>query len=193
MASFTQHLDALLLALASSTDNFAVGVSVGIGHNNKPLPVWANAVISVCNATGAWMASLGGVWLSQSMPFVAPRLAALAFGVLALQEFWSYRNGSSSNERHKLLQFSQVIRLAIPMTLNNLAGGVAAGAAGLSPGVSGMYALLASFGTMAMGHWIGRRLGHVTNVNPSLVSGCLLGVLCLLTLLDTTTTLLFDE
>jgi putative Mn2+ efflux pump MntP len=191
MASLTQHLDALLLALASSTDNFAVGVSVGIGHNKKPLPVWANAVISVCNATGAWMASFGGVLLSQSMPLVAPRLAALAFGVLALQELWSYRNGSNGNgnERHKLLQVSQVIRLAIPMTLNNVAGGVAAGAAGLSPGVSGMYALVASFGTMAMGHWVGRRLGHVTKVDPSLVSGCLLGVLCLLTLLDTTTVL----
>ena len=177
-----EHLDALLLALASSTDNFMVGLSVGIGHTE--LPLWVNGFISVCNATGALIAGYGGVMLSQHMPLLAPILASLAFALLALQEFRSstFSSSDSAPPKKKFLEWSQVLQLALPMTLNNLAGGVAGGAAGLSPVVTSSYALLASFLTMAVGHSIGHRLGKIHMVDPSLLSGCLLGALCLLTL-----------
>ena len=183
MPSLSDHLDALLLALASSTDNFTVGVSVGVGH--KKLPFWVNSFISVCNATGAWIAGFGGILVGQTMPLLAPLLAACAFGVLALQEWkdrGSNNDGINKTNLRALSEISEVLRLALPMTLNNLAGGVAGGAAGLSPLVTALYALVASFVTMAVGHAIGYRLGKTTRVDPSLVSACLLGALCLLTL-----------
>ena len=212
-----QHLDALLLSVASSTDNFTVGVSVGI--NQKDLPFWMNACITVCNATGAWIAGYGGVMVSTSLPFLAPLLAAIAFGYLALQEMVTYyyrrkstrlvggdtsdsTSGSSSRRNKKGQQHQQpsqvssmtnespadlssVIRLAIPMTLNNLAGGVAGGAAGLSPIITAFYALLASFVMMSLGYTIGKRLGRKLPMDPSFVSGLLLGTLCFLTIQDT--------
>jgi putative Mn2+ efflux pump MntP len=186
-SSLTQHLDALLLALASSTDNFTVGLSVGICH--KDLSVWENVVISVCNATGALIAGYGGVVLSQRMPpLLAPLLAATAFCYLAVQEFVSYYQQSYKKDAKKDEAPIHLVRLALPMTLNNLAGGVAGGAAGLSPLMSALYALLASFGTMAVGYAIGRRLGRTSlPVNPSLLAGILLGALCLLTIQEALT------
>ena len=141
-------LDAFLLALASSTDNFMVGLSVGI--SNQSLSFAANALISVCNASGAWLASFGGGALGKSLPpHLPPLLSAIAFGFLALKEFWEFwqtvqRNKKSllskkkeaadannvddtttSYDSGKSLNMSRAIHLAIPMTLNNLAGGVA--------------------------------------------------------------------
>ena len=141
-------LDAFLLALASSTDNFMVGLSVGI--SNQSLSFGANALISACNAAGAFVASFGGGALGQSLPpHLPPLLSAAAFGGLALREFLEFgqtvrrkRNlrlkkmegtmetdpstsGVTNTRSGKNLNMSRAIHLAIPMTLNNLAGGVA--------------------------------------------------------------------
>ena len=154
--------DAFLLALASSTDNFMVGLSVGI--SNQRLSFGANTLISTCNAAGAYLASFGGSALGQSLPpNLPPLLSAIAFGGLALREFWEFwqtvrskrrlllKNkenynseenadkrsdnyevedaasavGVNINSTGKNLNTSRAIHLAIPMTLNNLAGGVA--------------------------------------------------------------------
>ena len=48
--------------------------------------------------------------------------------------------------------------MAIPMTLNNIAGGVAGGTAGLSPYWTGTFAFLASFIMMELGCRLGQRL-----------------------------------
>jgi len=47
------------------------------------------------------------------------------------------------------------LALAVPMTLNNLAGGVAGGLSGSGPLAMGFGALVASFVLMACGHWLG--------------------------------------
>lgn len=183
MSSFSQHLDALLLALASSTDNFAVGFSIGIGRNN--LPLWVNAAISFCNGLGAFLAGYGGSLLNENLPFFAPSLAAIVFGTLGVQELFSYTQGSDANTESVLSNIPLVLRLAVPMTLNNLAGGAAGGAVGLTPGISGLYALMASFLTMYIGHFIGYRVGaQKIAIHPSLVSGLLLLALCVLTILE---------
>lgn len=215
-AAISHHLDALLLALASSTDNFTVGLAVGI--RQVPLPFWANGWISLCNASGAWIASHGGLWVSQvvvtsnasshpdnnsqvsSFPLY---LSALAFGILAWSEWKSYQQEIAAAGKKKkadeapaaksMTSFGAVTQLAIPMTLNNLAGGVAGGAAGLTPELSATYALLASFSTMWCGHCVGQRLSVTImqgndNPNqkswhhPSFVSALLLGMLSLMTL-----------
>jgi putative Mn2+ efflux pump MntP len=195
-----QHVDALLLAIASSTDNFTVGVTIGVC--GKRLPLWVNGFISGCNASGAMMAAYGGALASQHMPLLAPLLAAFAFGYLSWSEMVNYYSGrtkrqpskrkdddENENHRHEQqqpighqpLHLASVLRLALPMTLNNLAGGVAGGAAGLSPRMASAYALLASFGMMALGHSVGIRMGRNLSYDPSLIAGILLAVLCLLT------------
>jgi len=237
----TLFLDAFLLALASSTDNFMVGLSVGI--SNQSLSFGANALISICNAAGALVASFGGSALGQSLPpHLPPLLSAIAFGGLALREFFEFwqtirrkrhllmlkkketcqsddiihRNKSGEHEDEdatnldginstgsgKTLNMSRAMHLAIPMTLNNLAGGVAGGAIGVSPLQAGLYGLLASFLTMQIGHLIGqyfaklsngslssRQKGSLSNqcnhlLDPSFASGSLLGILSLMSLQD---------
>ena len=150
-------LEAFILALASSTDNFMVGLSVGI--TNRHLSVSVNVLISICNAAGAWLASIGGNIIGENLPsFVSPLLSAITFGGLALQEFLEFirtvqrkkqrrqqkqqrgnenndviaknnfsdiSNSSSSYDGGTSLDIPRALQLAFPMTLNNLAGGVA--------------------------------------------------------------------
>eukprot|EP00980_Cylindrotheca_fusiformis_P031156 scaffold25915_cov122-Cylindrotheca_fusiformis.AAC.2 len=183
MMSFLQHLDALVLALASSMDNFAVGFSIGVGR--KILPFWANAMISFCNGLGALFASCGGFLLNDNLPLFAPSLAAIGFGVLGALELVSYSQDSGPISKNVVMSVSHVLRLALPMTLNNVAGGVAGGAIGISPTVSGLHSVLASFLTMHVGHALGCRFGsHKMPFCPSLFSGILLWALCIMTILE---------
>jgi len=91
------------------------------------------------------------------------------------------------------------------------------GAIGVSPLQAGLYGLLASFLTMALGHWIGLRFAGISKNNkisnlagqksrassyfpechllldPSFASGSLLGVLCLVSLQELLVTWQSDE
>ena len=53
------------------------------------------------------------------------------------------------------------VQLAVPMTLNNLAGGIAGGVVGISPWLLGTSAFCASFAMMATGFFVGQRLHSV--------------------------------
>ena len=53
------------------------------------------------------------------------------------------------------------VQFAVPMTLNNLAGGIAGGVVGISPWLSGTSAFCASFAMMATGFFVGQRLHSV--------------------------------
>jgi putative Mn2+ efflux pump MntP len=193
MTSFRQHVDALILALASSTDNFTVGFSVGL--TGQLFPLAANAFIAVCNAVGAFVASYGGSFMGEALPSAAAMLAALAFGYLALKELCSYlehrqqqqqQNTTSADNAvsvvKKQIDMQNVLGLAIPMTLNNLAGGIAGGAAGLPPTMTATYCLISSFTSMTVGYFLGKRIGSRLPFEPSLLAAFLMGVLCLLTL-----------
>lgn len=192
MPSLSKHIDAVALALASSTDNFTVGFSIGI--RRKHLGPWANVVISLCNGLGALVAVFGGRVIMGIIPSFANIAAALVFGVLGMVEIALYWNGcddisspasSSSSSVGGAMNLAQVLQLAIPMTLNNLAGGAAGGAVGLSPGMVGFFAVVASYAMMYFGHMAGYRLSTTQlPVDPSLVSGVLLLGLCFLTVLD---------
>lgn len=155
--------------------------------------------MSVFNAAGALVAAHGGLLVGQSV-LVAPALASVAFAGLAIREFrthlfskdgWRSTITRGGNGKADL---RRAFEIALPMTLNNLAGGVAGGAAGLSPWITAAYALIASFLTMAAGNWIGCRYRKRLQANkrapgweqrslhPSLVSASLLAALCLLTI-----------
>jgi putative Mn2+ efflux pump MntP len=113
-----------------------VGMSQGISQ--RPLSWHANALISICNATGAWIASMLGTTGQHFLPpYMAPLLAAMAFGVLAAQEFWAFWKGAQQQQQQEKgeeqhyrtrvcnLDLAGALQLAVPMTFNNLAGGVA--------------------------------------------------------------------
>lgn len=149
---------AFLLAMASSTDNFAVGLGVGLAQ--KPLLAKTNVIISVCNALGAWVASVfGNGWTDQGCWLSI--LASLAFFYLAYQEI---RNEEGDDDdapsNNKSTAVSPI--MAIPMTLNNLVGGVAGGVVGISPAMAAICALIASYLTMAVGHWMGKSASNHT-------------------------------
>jgi len=69
----------------------------------------------------------------------------------------SYRRQlNESSDLAKLAVSGSALALAVPMTLNNLAGGVAGGLSGSGPLGMGLGALVASFVLMASGHCLGR-------------------------------------
>lgn len=66
------------------------------------------------------------------------------------------RQLNESSDLTKLAVSGSALALAVPMTLNNLAGGVAGGLSGSGPLGMGLGALMASFVFMASGHCLGR-------------------------------------
>jgi putative Mn2+ efflux pump MntP len=182
---------AILLACGSSTDNFAVGTSLGL--SNKPLSLSANAIISLLNASGAYLSATGGHILGEFAPILATIFAAIIFGYLSTDEFISYRKRQKSNvEATSSLTMksgsssSEALRIAVPMTLNNLAGGAAGGAAGIDALTAGGVALVASFCMMKFGHVIGKHLMKFIGgeIDTSIISGTIFGCLAILQLIQ---------
>lgn len=66
------------------------------------------------------------------------------------------RQLNESSDLTKLAVSGSALALAVPMTLNNLAGGVAGGLSGSGALGMGLGALMASFVLMASGHCLGR-------------------------------------
>jgi len=142
----TVQLRAFTLAVASSTDNFLVGLSLGL--SNKPLRRNLLFGISVANAIGCFVATyFGSSLLTPLLGNASHALAGVAFLYLAYRE---YQETCESAEPKRVS-----LELAIPMSLNNLAGGVAGGVLGLSATIASLHVLAVSVGTMWIGHWLG--------------------------------------
>lgn len=174
MHSWLQHAHALLLAIASSVDNFAVGFSTGF--KDQSLSFSVNCFIAVCNATGALLAASVGTAMGQALT-IAPLLASLAFVYLGYQEV------QASGGPPPPLSYS----LALPMTLNNLAGGVAGGVVGINWDVAFVYALVASFIAMTSGYWIGMtfaKSARMQQVSSELLAAIIYFSLSLVTLYE---------
>jgi putative Mn2+ efflux pump MntP len=177
---------AILLACGSSTDNFAVGTTLGI--SSKPLDSSSNAIISLFNAFGAFVSAAGGHLLGELAPLCATLFAALIFAYLAVDEFISYwrRRNNDTDATSTLTMKSgstkDALQIAIPMTLNNLAGGAAGGAAGIDAKTAGLMALLASFIMMKLGHVTGSYLmASVGNkIDTSIVAGGIFACLAMM-------------
>jgi len=167
------------LSLSSSSDNFAVGVSLGLSELS--LPVRLNAIVAVANAAGALVATHGGQAIGSAVPTLAPALASLVFGYLAWDELGSWTRGESASPLAKLAAEGVAVRLAVPMTLNNLAGGLAGGVAGVAPSIAFAMAFVASFVAMLGGHVLGRMAGRQLAgwLDARLASGVILTTLAL--------------
>lgn len=157
----------VVLSLASSLDNFAVGVSLGM--YGRPLSMRVNIIVSACNAVGALLSSQIGVLLGQQAPDVAALLGAIIFVWLGYSEADSYRLDEASPLTN-LAEAGVAWRLAVPMTLNNVAGGVAGGLAKVRSVDMFFGALVASFGLMFFGHLFGKYGSKLVNsIDPRLV------------------------
>jgi putative Mn2+ efflux pump MntP len=189
MMMLQTHVDTVLLAVASSTDNLMVGISVGLS-SKKPANqqfVMLNLVVALCNASGTLLATYCGDALkklperalkrlaeavsSSSSPeayilnfSMGSLLAGMAFAYLAWKECTDTNNNGrdgikSDDEQDKTSKGSRhSCAIAFPMTLNNLAGGVAAGAMGMPVFEATLYAFVVSLGSMALGHSLATRV-----------------------------------
>lgn len=165
MIEIAPIINALLLALGSSTDNFSVGFALGTKEKNSPhVSFQFNLIISLANAIGAYVAGIVGFYtieiLSTNVEIMrqyAYLFAALAFYYLALCEILQ----NDQSDHNSLLQgekkLRQVIDIAIPMSLNNFASGIAGGTVGISPSSSFAMAFLCSFLMMDIGFRISKR------------------------------------
>ncbi len=238
----------ILIAVGSSTDNFTVGLTIGLKIENSSLKnldsdvkamdrnvsiSWPkfNLIIALCNATGAWAAGKGGLYAlneishyfnynnhdeplanaeeineeeNDNVQNMASLMAAVAFSFLAMDEFKSYltssspRNGKEdvmdpkeneevSNEKpqvRSILALKNAMQLAIPMTLNNLAGGVAGGTIGVSAENSFIMAFIFSYLMMDVGYRLARsatiKSGNTKILNSldcNLISGAVFSIL----------------
>lgn len=164
---------ATLLGLGSSTDNFAVGTSLGLTKTN--LAFISNCIISFMNALGAFASAASGQLITRYInPEIAILLAGLIFLYLAIDEIISWCSGKSeSNLSLKSDNPRDAFRLGLPMSLNNLAGGAAGGVAGINAIALGIIAFVASFFMMKCGHLIGSRLSFAieSKIDSRIVSG----------------------
>lgn len=153
------HWQALLIAAASSTDNFVVGISVGLSKRKTvTLLVFG---IAGANALGCLLATVSGEAASSILfhSKVQYGLAGLVFLWLSYQEIRQDSDSGTMADPHSSHSEVELLgKLAIPMTLNNLAGGVATGIAGVSPAVASFYAFWASVIFMYVGVWLGSRI-----------------------------------
>lgn len=178
----SQHVQALLIATASSTDNFLVGL--GVALSGKPLPTKVLWGIAICNALGCWLATAGGGIIfsigdgeggstnTAAGSILNYVLAGFAFGLLAFQEYREMKNNSpataSTTQQHQRKEAS--LQLALPMTLNNLAGGVTGGVLGVPIWINTLYALIVSVGTMYIGYKLGTRCYWWSNSSSNNIS-----------------------
>uniref|UniRef100_A0A7S2MGE7 GDT1 family protein n=1 Tax=Helicotheca tamesis TaxID=374047 RepID=A0A7S2MGE7_9STRA len=156
-------LQALILAIGSSIDNFAVGLSLGL--TGLPCKLHINTIIAFSNALGACIASAGGLFITNTTASgsIGSLLAAIVFAHLSKEEFCSFRRKEPTSPLVQLASKSEgsaaiILNLAIPMTLNNLAGGVAGGVVGITPMEAFGCAFLVSFVFMMGGHVLGGQI-----------------------------------
>lgn len=175
-----QHLQALAVASASSTDNLLVGISLGICFPMKTLDPIILFGTATCNAVGACVMTLVGETIQDGLgsKTTPNALASMAFACFAFQEWGEWRKARQEKENkadEKKWYPSSVStsptwwKLALPMTLNNLAGGVACGVLGcVSPLAASSYVWLVSVGFMWVGWFLGRSLQQVLTSNGSI-------------------------
>jgi hypothetical protein len=102
------------------------------------------------------------------------------------------RQLNENSDLAKLAVSGSAFALAVPMTLNNLAGGVAGGLSGSGPLGMGLGALAASFVLMASGHCLGRWASEgydkksLTGADPRLCAAIIFFGLATSQLLDLT-------
>ena len=157
----------LLLSATSSLDNFVVGVTLGMAGARDPTRL--NGIVAAANAVGAAASTSVGAFLGDRAPAAAGAVAGLVFLGLGVGEARGYAADEPSRLSGLALTGS-AWALALPMTLNNVAGGVAGGLAGFPARATGGAAFVASFGLMALGYRCGALGAAAARADPRLVA-----------------------
>lgn len=161
----------LLLPVVSSTDNFVVGAALGIGGH--PLTLKTSGVVAVMNGAGMALSGYVGHYLGLAFGVWACVFGAVIFTAVGALEFSSYLSGEDGL-MDKLVETALTQNawvLGLPMSLNNLATGVAGGLSGQNPIVLGLLTVLASLVLMHLGYWIGQCAGNRLPMDPRPVAG----------------------
>ena len=181
------------LSISSSLDNFAVGLSLGLvskrnGSCYHGMPHTFNLIIAVCNALGALASTYVGLKFGHMAPMIASWIASFAFLYLGFKEVHDWYNmeeeGINNTRDAASTNAQSAWKLATPMTLNNIAGGVAGGLAGTDPLIMLMMAFLASYGLMYFGCLLGSAYASFNSnscgssksglgIDPRLASSCI--------------------
>ena len=106
------YLDALGLALSSSTDNFAVGASLGIA--GLRLQHRFNLAIAAANSCGALLATEGGQLIGQVASSAGPWIAAAVFFYLSWQEGASLWRGEPASPLLALAEQGVAMQVRTP-------------------------------------------------------------------------------
>ena len=108
---------------------------------------------------------------------------------LALMHWPWLLAGGVHRDRSTLCRYAAegvAVRLALPMTLNNIAGGLAGGVAGVPPALALLFAFSASFIMMLAGHALGRLAGArmASWLDARLAAGFIFGALAVVQLTE---------
>lgn len=162
-----RRIDCVILSVSSSVDNFIVGVTLGVQGNVYSHEL--NAIVAAANALGAFLSSYVGRVMGKVVPTLAGLGAAAIFLYIGIDEFVSWSTKSSSALESLALR-GNAWKLALPMTLNNLAGGMAGGVTGIRPVHMGLGAFVASFLFMLGGFYLGSLSSAAMHFDPGIIA-----------------------
>lgn len=187
------------IALTSNLDNLAAGAA--LGAQQRRISAAANLVVALITGLATWGAMSLGTSITHAVGRTVPELiGALALIVIGLVSLAATLRRAEAPQRSgklaavgaelvgrlgvgvgapgEAVSLAQAGVLGVALSLNNLATGVAAGAAGVSTSLTTFAAVVFSFGLVALGASLG---GVLARRVPRRASG-VVGGLMLVTL-----------
>lgn len=159
---------AVLLALSTNIDNFAVGMSFGI--QQQTIRVSANLLIAVLSGMGTYLSMQLGGWMNGFLsPIVAEKLGSgllVVMGVCAIAEVLKMRANAVDAggmvlvqaDRRQGMGIKEAIALGLVLTISNFGTGIGAGIAQLDLGLASCCSFLSSLLTIGGGSFVGKMM-----------------------------------
>jgi Predicted membrane protein len=175
----------ILIGLASSLDNFAVGLTYGT--QGKRITRSANGWIALTATLISLVALAAGRLIGFSIPGsltgLCGGLLILLIGVWSLIESFKHRRQSSKTipeaervdrDHNNLITSREVVWLSFALSFNALGTAFGAGVGGMDPLSVAIFIGLLSYLSIASGQWMGLKsvrtpLGHVSEVTASVL------------------------
>ncbi|MFX3618933.1 MAG: manganese efflux pump [Sporolactobacillus sp.] len=154
----------LFIGLASSIDNFAVGLTYAI--KGKKITWTANMLIAGIALVISYAALLIGQWLgltlSPSLTDIFGGLIILLIGVWSLIDALRHRSSAPipeadtvDKDKNNIIVFNEVFILGIALSINALGTSFGAGMSHLQPIGVALFVSIFSFVSVAGGQWLG--------------------------------------
>lgn len=185
MVSMYYWIIIIFIGLASSLDNFAVGLSYGT--QGKRITRSANAWIALAAIFISLVALIAGRLIGFTIPAsltgLCGGLVILLIGIWSLIESFKHRHQSSKTipeaervdrDHNNLITSREVVWLSFALSFNALGTAFGAGVGGMDPLSVSLFIGLLSYLSIASGQWMGlksirTRLGSVSEVAASIL------------------------